>query len=204
MKSLFRHFQTGFISIFIPVILVIYILKIAWPFIEKISKPIARILPFHDLAGELFDFIVGILIIILISIIAGWIVQILVKDRWTKKVESLITQIFPSYSFYKNFTSIANVNWKTAVLEADNSYSMCFVVEELDNDIMLVYIPSTPNTYEGSIAFRKRSDLKMLDISFSDAVKIIREYGVGFSKTVNQEELFNKMKRENKEESKGI
>lgn len=188
-KKGFNYIWTGILAFWAPLVLMIYAFKTIWPIITKLSKPISRLIPFHDVAGEIFDFIIGLLIIILITYIIGWIVQKSFLSIWTKKVDRFLSLLFPGYSFYKNFISNENEKeqqgWQSVLVKDEDEIKLGFIIEEKDQ-ICTVYIPDTPNPYEGEIVFKKRVNLQTIDISFKQAVSIIRHYGKGISEIIQK------------------
>lgn len=187
-KNILRYIRVGVVAFWIPLVLIAYSLKFVWPIVGKISKPISRLLPFQHVAGEIADFIIGVLIILLITIVVGLIMQKTVLRSWTRRVDGLLTRLFPGYSFYKNFLSDATDDeqkgWKSVIVKDEEDSKLGFVVDEHDG-ICTVYIPAAPNPYEGEVVFKKRELLHPVDVTFVQAVGIIRRYGKGFSVTEN-------------------
>ncbi len=186
-KKTSSYFWTAVVAFWIPIILAAYSLKLVWPVVGRLSSPIARLLPFHSTVGEIFDFIIGILIIIIASILLGWIAQKTIIKRWTKKVDTLLSRVIPAYSFYKNFLAESPVgeqnSWESVIVKDEDEYKLGFVVEEQSDGFCSVYIPSVPNPYSGEMIFKHKSQLKRLDITFPEAIKTIRRYGRDFPVT---------------------
>ncbi len=181
-KKIVRYFWSGILTFWIPLILLAYSLKLVWPVVGKLSNPIARLLPFRNVVGEIADSVIGILIILLITLLIGWLVQKTVLKNWTKQIDKMLTKIFPNYSFYKNFISESPVDerdgWQSVIVKDDDEYKLGFIVDE-KNGICTVYVPSAPNPYQGEIIFKKRESLQPSNISFTQAVAGMRRYGKG-------------------------
>ncbi len=186
-KKIINYIWTGVLAFWVPLILVAYSFKLIWPFVTKLSTPIARRIPFHNIAGEFFDFIVGILIILLITLIIGWIVKKTFLRTWTEKIDKLLSTLFPGYSFYKNFLSGTHGGeenrWKSVIVEDEDEFKIGFIIEKQD-DLCTIYVPGAPNPYEGEIIFKRNASLRPIDISFAQAVSFIRHYGKGLSEII--------------------
>lgn len=182
-KKVIYYFWSGIITFWIPLVLLIYALKIVWPVIGKLSKPISRLLPFSNAFGEIFDFLIGVFIILSISVLIGWIAQKTILKWWTQRIDRILSRIFPGYSFYKNFLSNTPVDepnkWKSVIINDENEKKLGFIVDEKD-DQYIIYIPAVPNPYEGEMVLKKKSQTEQVDITFIQAVEIIRHYGKGF------------------------
>lgn len=185
-KNLLQYVWAGLLTFWIPLTLIIHVVKTIWPLIEKLSKPISRILPFHTIGGEIMDSVIGVFIIILISILVGWIAEKSFLKNWTNKIEAMLTLLFPGFSFYKNYLktkpseNIQN-EWKSVIVEDNNEFKLGFIIQERKDELCVIYVPGVPNPYEGEIVFKPSSDLRRINIPFSETVKIMRQYGEGFS-----------------------
>ncbi|MDR2914320.1 MAG: hypothetical protein LBV74_05760 [Tannerella sp.] len=190
-KNLLQYVWAGLLTFWIPLTLIIYVIKTIWPVIEKLSKPISRILPFHSIRGEILDSVIGVLIIVLISISVGWIAKKSFLKNWTSKIENMLGLLFPGFSFYKNYlktNSSENIQneWKSVIVEDNDELKLGFIIQERKDELCVIYVPGAPNPYEGEIVFKPSSNLRRINIPFSETVKIMRQYGKGFSETYDK------------------
>jgi len=151
-------------------------------------------------AGPIPD-IVGALLAILILLITGFLGANLLGRRLVHTYERILERIPLVRSVYgsvKHFTEIVfsedATSFKKALLiqyPREGLYSLCFLTSEnprevqqrTNDDVVTVFLPTTPNPTSGFMLFVPRKDVIELDMPVEDALKMIISLGVVVPKT---------------------
>jgi uncharacterized membrane protein len=158
-----------------------------------VLKLVHVITPIAGVVGSIIDpnhkipfltVVVTLVFIILILFIAGVLESYFAS---TKKIitwiENNVLALMPAYQLIKS-TSQQKVGVEVTdtlkvVLVPADGWVLAFLVEELPNDEWLIFIPSSPNPYEGSLSIFKSEEVRKTSISPKDAYEILRKTGIG-------------------------
>lgn len=138
----------------------------------------------------------GLLLTILVLIVTGLLTANLLGRRLLTFSESILARIPLIRSIYSGAKQVA----ETVLSDGDSSFkkvmliqyprlgvwSMCFQtstdLEEIqartDNEVVSVFVPTTPNPTSGFVLFVPREDLTELDMSVDEGLKLIISLGV--------------------------
>jgi uncharacterized membrane protein len=195
MPRLRGYFLAG-ILVTAPVSITIYL---TYVFLAFIDSNVAQILPaniYQALYGHTFFPGVGLLIAVLFLVVAGWLATnilgrffiqvseyILVRMPIISSIYSAVKQIFEMVMGSKS-----NAFRETVMLQYPRPgiWSIGFItgqtqgeVQRLtDNDVLNVFVPTTPNPTSGFLLFVPRKDLVFMEMSVEDAMKLIISVGM--------------------------
>jgi len=138
----------------------------------------------------------GLLLTILVLIVTGLLTANLLGRRLLTFSESILARIPLIRSIYSGAKQVA----ETVLSDGDTSFkkvmliqyprmgvwSMCFQtsteLEEIqartENEVVSVFVPTTPNPTSGFVLFVPREDLTELDMSVDEGLKLIISLGV--------------------------
>ena len=145
-------------------------------FIESVADPDGVIPHFSN--------IVTILLLIFIFFLGGILEKRFAGSaKIASWLEDHILSMIPGYELIKNSTK-QNIGLEVAmslkvVLVPADGWVLAFQVEELANDETLVFIPASPNPYEGSLNIFRKSEIRSTTLSPKDAYGILRRTGIG-------------------------
>jgi uncharacterized membrane protein len=140
--------------------------------------------------------IVGAVLAILILLITGFLGANLIGRRLVHTYERILDRIplvRSVYSAVKHFAEIVfaegGTSFKKVLLieyPRKGLYSLCFLTSEnprevqlrTSDDVMTVFLPTTPNPTSGFMLFVPRKDVIELDMAVEDALKMIISLGV--------------------------
>ena len=98
-------------------------------------------------------------------------------------LENNLLDLFPGYQLMKSTmeTKVGNVTEKEfpVVLIPGDGWQIGFLVEALQNDEGVVFIPSAPNVWEGSLAIFEKSQLRETKLKQADVLALMKKLGVG-------------------------
>ncbi|HCG77292.1 MAG: hypothetical protein COZ37_00870 [bacterium (Candidatus Ratteibacteria) CG_4_10_14_3_um_filter_41_18] len=197
MKNLERHFITGLI-ILIPIIVTIWILWKVSIFLEGILGNLFRnYLPNFYAPG------LGVFSLILIIILVGAVANNLLGKRLLKFGEGLLARIPFFNKIYLSIKGVSDAVLKkkafngVALIEfSPGLQTLAFITspaqkeiqKESNEKLVSLFVPTVPNITTGFYFLIPEKDLKKLDLSVEDALKLILSLGL----TANQLKEQNK------------
>lgn len=175
----------GGLVFLIPFILLVIILTKVFELLLIIAKPLGDLIPLDRIGGIALANILVVLMIVFICFIAG----ILSTGLYIKKLQhGIVNNILiklPGYVIVKGLmdsikkTEEASENFIPIVVAFDDSEQLCFEIERLANEKVVVYIPGAPNPWSGTVSYVDNTRVKRLNININDAVKNIQSLGLG-------------------------
>jgi len=173
-----------------------------WPFVPNAYQPeelINRFFGSED--GERISVNVrgiGVVIFLVFTVIVGWIGKGLLGRSFLRWAERLVDRMPVVRSIYNGVKQIA----ETVFSQRDTSFDKACLIEyprkgiwaiafisttakgEVkeklpdDDEIVTVFLPTTPNPTSGFLLFLPRSDVKELDMTVEDAAKLVISAGL--------------------------
>ncbi len=193
MNKLKRYFITGLIVV-VPISLTIYVLVIIFQFLDGI---LGRF--FSGYFKSSLGFYIpglGILVFLLLIILAGFIATRLIGrsifpqlEKWFSSLP-IIGKIYPTLRQIVLFIlSQEQFGFKKVVLveyPSKGIWSLGFLTNENytklgkinGKELVSVFVPSSPGPLTGYVIFVTKEELRFVDISIADALKIIISGGV--------------------------
>ena len=185
MKSILPFFKTtiaGGMLILLPLVLIIILLKEALIYLSVISDPISIYLP-EILFGLDGSNIVALILLILLSFLAGLLIRSDRSKKLTKKIEDNILNLIPGYVLVKSIladTLKEKIEDKMSpiLIKDDSSYNLAFLVEEGPN-LSTVFIPDAPRHDAGEVRIIETHLIKRVNVGTNVFVRSIKNYGKG-------------------------
>ncbi len=193
MNRLKRYLITGLIVV-VPVSLTVYVLVFAFKFVDGILGRFLNVY-FKRSFGYYVPGI-GILVSLLLITLAGFLTTRLIGRNIFPRIEKwfsslpLINKIYPTLKQIILFVlEQEQFGFKKVVLveyPSKGIWSLGFLTNEnykkirdINNkDMVSVFVPSSPGPLTGYVIFVPKEELRFIDISISDALKIIISGGV--------------------------
>ena len=189
MKRFFKSLAQAFLAgaLFLaPIYLAILLLLKAMKSLERVVRPLARILPDSFPADKVGSFLVVLVLCLLVGILLrtplGRIVRSSLEKSFLEKI--------PGYEMFRSMTRQAageseDRAWKPALAEIENALVPAFIVEELDDGRFTVFVPSVPTPLAGAIYILTADRVHPLDASFTKEVRVLAHWGSGSQALVN-------------------
>ena len=195
MKGKLKFVRTsviGGIIFLIPIIILIIIMEKAFQIMSALSRPLSNLIQIKSFAGVAVVDIITVAIIIILCFIAGLISRTTFAIKFIQRIESKILKKIPFYSFVKGITeSISGIrnkeSLKPVLLEFDDNSQLGLKVEQIEDGNVVVYVPSSPNPWSGSILIMRPERVKSLDIKFAQAIKLMHDFGQGTNKLLRND-----------------
>jgi uncharacterized membrane protein len=101
--------------------------------------------------------------------------------RW---LDSKLMAVIPGYAFAKSFTGSIEKGEEKKVLvpvlaKFDDQAQVGFEVERLENGLVAVFLPGSPDTWSGTVTYLTEDRVDILNIDFATVTKTLRTIGRG-------------------------
>jgi len=186
MKSIFSFIKTtliGGLFFIVPLFLVVVIFGKVINILRQVVAPIVEFIPDDFVGGITLSRIISLVVLIVICFFGGLISKGKIATQLRVWAEENILSMIPGYTLIKGMTETAagkeTENLKEVVLvDIEEVWQLGFLMEVIDDDLAVVYIPGAPNPASGDVVFVKRDRLKILDIPGLSALKISKKLGL--------------------------
>ena len=179
----------GGLVVILPVTLLIWLLRSAVVLIARFLGPIKNLLHLpEEWAGWLVD-LGAFAIAILIFFLIGVIMQTRIGKLFFRELEERILAPLPLYTVLRDVVQqITGYGKRTpfrdvvlADVYSNPTRMLGFVVDELPEDYLSIFVPTGPNPTNGFIFFCHKSQVTYLDVRPEDAVRVVIGVGTGAS-----------------------
>lgn len=191
--------KTGFIKttliggliFLIPFVVITAVLGKAVKLMISLADPISKVIPIESVAGVAIVNIVAITVLIFICFFAGLLARSKAGKRAFNSLDIKLMALIPGYAFVKGIAGSMDGKEDKKVLipvlaKFDDQSQVGFEVERLDNGLVAVFLPGSPDTWSGTVAYMTEDRVEKLNIDFTAATKTLRTLGRGSN------ELFTK------------
>jgi uncharacterized membrane protein len=200
-RRLFGRFRTSFLTglvVIAPIGLTVWLIWTVTGWIDGFVLPLIpeTFQPEKYIGINLRG--VGVIFFLVFTVIIGWLAKGLIGRSLLKWGEGLVERMPVVRSIYNALKQIA----ETVFSQADTSFDKACLVEyprkgiwaiafisttakgeiqatiPLDEQMMSVFLPTTPNPTSGFLLFVPKSDVLELDMSVEDAAKLVISAGL--------------------------
>jgi uncharacterized membrane protein len=133
-----------------------------------------------------FSYFLAFGIAVAITLLAGWLSSTSIIKPLLAWVEDNVLTYIPGYLLLRNsieFTFEPDEAIHQEVLLAPvDGWQFAFVMEELPDDEVAVFVPGAPIPRSGNVMVFKRSELRPTRITAKEAYAILRRAGKGYTR----------------------
>lgn len=170
---------TGLLII-IPIYLAVLLLLKGMKTVVGIVRPFALLLPDWFPAEKALS----LLLVLLICFLIGIAVRTTAGKLKREKIEKIFFERIPGYALLRSLTQqIAGDNrekaWKPAFAEIEDALVPAFIIEEFEDGRYTIFVPSIPTPFAGAVYVLDRTRVHVLDIPFTDALRVVSRWGSG-------------------------
>jgi uncharacterized membrane protein len=184
MKFLRRYFLTGLVVI-TPTAITVFVVWWSFTKIDNLIEPLQRRYPIIDIPG------IGFAIVLVIIVITGILANNLIGRRLISLGESVMNRLPFVRRIYSAVKEVAAVliTEKSAAFQRvvliryphRDSYALAFVTKDgmdylnsiVGDELINVFIPTTPNPTSGFLLMLPKRDVIELDIPVEEAMKMV-------------------------------
>ena len=188
MKKAFQPIKTIIIGgavFLVPLVIVVVVLGKAYGLMLGLAKALDAWIPADFIGGIALINILAVLTIVLLCFLAGIVATSSIGKKISRWLETALLSGIPGYSFIKGFTDSlvssekAAENFVPVVARFDDKSQLGFEVERFGGGNVVIYLPGAPNPWSGSVVYVSEDRVERLDMTVSEAIKIIGQLGRG-------------------------
>jgi uncharacterized membrane protein len=169
----------------IPLYIALLVLAKAMKGLFVLIAPLASMLPAWLPGGQLLS----LLIFAVVCFLIGALIQSPRGRATRERVENKMFSRIPGYDLFRGLTQRVtgqtnDQTWKPALAEIEEALVPAFIVEELQDGRLTVFVPSVPTPLAGAVYILTPDRVHPLEIPFTQAVAVVSHWGSGSQKLV--------------------
>src|SRR5262245_21731722 len=173
----------GGVLFLLPLVLVLIVLGHAMRLAGKVAQPISKLLP-EALVGVGVVTILAVVVLILVSFLAGLAARTNVGQRLMRWFENSLFGSIPQYQLVKSvaegLAQVENAEGvKPALISIEGGWQIGYLLEPLENGWVTVFLPQAPTPMSGNVMYLQVDRVRPLDIAMVKAMTIVKNIGVG-------------------------
>jgi uncharacterized membrane protein len=192
MKEFIKTTILGGIIFLLPAALVLAVLSHAMGMAIKVAQPISHQLHLDKigkLAGIGIVTLVAVLLLIVVSFVAGVVARTRVAKRISGWFEKSLLGGMPQYQMVKSMadglTQIENAQLKPVLVSVDDgAWQLGYSLEQLDAEHVAVFMPQAPTPMSGNVMYYPVERVRPLEITMLQATTLVKHIGVGSSEAL--------------------
>ncbi len=190
LGSLIKATALGGVVFLLPLVLLVVVVGKAFNIVKTATSPLANYIDASTFAGYAVVDLLALAVLLLVSLFAGLLARSPVFDNFYRKIDAIILQVFPGYSWIKGMTgsfsdSEAEQSLKSVAVIQDDAVQIGYEVERVADGWVAVFLPDAPNTRSGSVAFFTDDRIVPLDTDFAGIASCLKTLGRGSSKIIS-------------------
>ena len=179
-RSFFMSTLIRGLIIVIPAYLAVLLLLKAMASVVGLVRPLAKLLPDWLPAAN----ILALLLLLIGCFLVGAAVRTAAGRAARERIEKSLFSRLPGFALLRSLTQqLAGYGeekvWKPALVEIEDALVPGFIIEELGDGRMTVFVPSVPTPLAGAVYVLDRQRVHILDVPFTHAVSVISRWGAG-------------------------
>lgn len=169
------------------------------PFVPQRYNPVVLIKEYFDVTVDIRG--VGVVFFLIFTLTIGWLAKGLLGRSIIRWTEGVVTQMPVVRSIYGGMKQIAETvlaSGSTSFEEAclieyprRNIWAIAFISTKAkgeiaakgDDEMVSVFLPTTPNPTSGFLLFVPKRDIQILDMTVEDAAKLVISAGLVYPDT---------------------
>lgn len=175
---------SGLITV-IPVYLALLLLIKAMGSVLGLVRPIARLFPEWFPAEN----VLALILLLVVCFLVGAAVRTAAGRAARERLERSLFSRLPGFALLRSLTQQLTGRgdekvWKPALVEIEDALVPGFIIEEIEDGRLTVFVPSVPTPLAGAVYVLDRQRVHLLDVPFTQAVSTISRWGAGSSELI--------------------
>ena len=184
----------GGLLFLLPVVLIVIVLRHAMQLTVKVVKPISDYLPMEAVVGVRGETALAVLVLILVSLVAGLVARTNAGKRAMRWSENSLLGGLPQYQLVKSMAEgLAHVenaeSVHPALVSIEGGWQIGYLLEPLENGWVTVFMPQAPTPMSGNVMYLPADRVRPLGITMVQAMAIVKHIGVGSAKALHGTDL---------------
>jgi uncharacterized membrane protein len=170
----------GGLFIVVPVYLAALLLLKGMKSVASLVRPLAVLVPDWIPAERLFSLV----LVLALCFLVGLVVRTQAGQALRERMEKVFFDRLPGYSLLRSLTQrMAGDSdehaWQPALVEIEDALVPAFIIEELNDGRLTVFVPSVPTPLAGAVYILRRERVHILDVPFTQAIRSVSRWGSG-------------------------
>ena len=170
----------GGLFIVVPVYLATLLMLKGMKSVASLVRPLAVLVPDWIPAERLFS----LLLVLGLCFLVGLVVRTQAGQAVRERMEKVFFDRLPGYSLLRSLTQRMAGDtdehaWQPALVEIEDALVPAFIIEELNDGRLTVFVPSVPTPLAGAVYILRRERVHILDIPFTQAIRSVSRWGSG-------------------------
>ena len=184
----------GGLVFLVPLVLVMMVLKRGFEIASKVAKPVVSHFPAHQVAGIALGTIAAVLLLTLVAFAAGLAARTERGRAMTRWVGESFLGAMPQYrvvtSMAEGLTKIEQgTGLRPALVAAEGTWQICYVLEELGRGWVAVFIPQAPTPLSGNVLYVPSERVRRLEMNIGEAMQLVKQMGAGSAQSMKDVDL---------------
>jgi uncharacterized membrane protein len=171
------------VLVVVPLYLVILLLLKAMSSLADLVHPIAQLLPHWLFAGDALSLV----LILLVCVIVGFLVETRIGRAASEGLEQRLVRSLPGYGTIHGLAQrllgeSEDKTWKPALAELEHGLAPAFIIEELADGRLTVFVPSVPTPLAGDVYILDPDRVFPVNATFAQTIRVVAQWGLGCGK----------------------
>lgn len=163
-----------------PVYLAVLLMLKAIRSLSTVVGPLAKLLPAWLPGAQ----ILSLLLVLVVCFLTGLALRTRLGHATWEHIEKSLFQRIPGYPLLRSLTQrLAGESegraWRPALAEIEDALVPAFIIEELDDGRITVFVPSVPTPFAGAVYILSSTRVHPLNVPFTQAVSVVSRWGSG-------------------------
>jgi uncharacterized membrane protein len=186
LTQLLGHALTQGIMIVVPIVVLVVIANYIITALHPIAAFVARRILHVDPGAFNLSYLLAILIALACTMIIGLFFHSASNHPVKRWLEHNLLAFIPGYRQLMDTVEAtfepADAHQRKVMLAPVDGWQFAFVMEELPNDELVVFVAQAPVPRTGNVLVFKRSELRETSLTAKEAFNILRQGGKGFTR----------------------
>ena len=173
----------GGLVFLLPLFVIGGILGYLYNTVLLIYEPLKAYLPVTSALGITILFLISVGILLALCFICGLAARRAIGKRFTNTIEKQLITVFPKYAIYKDILA-ENVGGGelapsliTVSIRMNDHIRVGFESDRTSNGLVVVYLPGSPDPWNGSVALVQADQVEYLETDFGETSAICERLG---------------------------
>jgi uncharacterized membrane protein len=192
--QLLRTTLVGGVIFLLPLLLVVFIIQQGYRLTLQLAKPLAQLLPDKIVSQVEAPALVAALALLIVTFAAGLFAQTRMGKRTIRWVQNSLIGTLPQFSFARGIAESIDGDYRdveVVLVPTDAGLCFGFIFNASSEPWIPVFIPGAPEWTSGSLAFVQTEAIRQTNVTFLDAVMILKGLGEDANKVTAGLKAYN-------------
>jgi uncharacterized membrane protein len=179
-REFFANALLGGVLILLPIYLAVLVLLKGMKSVAALVRPLTGLVPAWLPAENLLS----LLLVLVVCFLVGLAVRTRMGRIFRERIERSLFERLPGYALFRSLTQRLagegrETAWKPALVEIEEALVPGFIIEEIEDGRLTVFVPSVPTPFAGAVYILTRDRVHPLDVPFTQAIQSVSRWGSG-------------------------